>query len=97
MSTRHTDVRSLFCIHCVRTGAVSRATAAICIGLFERRQESGYYDFLSLEEWQTAPWLPQAAALVGGSARSPKLKVPKLIGDVGDGGGWTEGKLGTEL
>lgn len=51
-STRHTGVRSLFNLHFVRTGIVSKDLARVYNDLFERRQEGDYVDFVYFREDQ---------------------------------------------
>ena len=63
-SSKHTGVRSLFNRHFVRTGKVAKEKARIFNDLFERRQEGDYMDFVSFEESQVRPWVPEAEAFV---------------------------------
>jgi uncharacterized protein (UPF0332 family) len=63
-STKHTGLRSLFNRHFVKTNKVSKDKARIFNDLFERRQEGDYVDFVSFEESQVLPWLPEAEAFV---------------------------------
>ena len=63
-SAKHTGLRSLFNRHFVKTNKVSKDKARIFNDLFERRQEGDYVDFVSFEESQVLPWLPEAEAFV---------------------------------
>ena len=63
-STRHTGVRSLFNLHFVRTGIVSKDLARVYNDLFERRQEGDYVDFVLFREEQVQPWLSQGQRFV---------------------------------
>ena len=63
-STKHTGLRSLFNRHFVKTNKVPKDKARIFNDLFERRQEGDYVDFVSFEESQVLPWLPEAEAFV---------------------------------
>ncbi len=63
-SSKHTGLRSLFNRHFVKTNKVSKEKARIFNDLFERRQEGDYVDFVSFEESQVLPWLPEAEAFV---------------------------------
>ncbi len=63
-STRHTGVRSLFNLHFVRTGIVSKDLARVYNDLFERRQEGDYVDFVYFREDQVQPWLAQGQRFV---------------------------------
>jgi len=57
-------LRSLFNRHFVKTNKVPKDKARIFNDLFERRQEGDYVDFVSFEESQVLPWLPEAEAFV---------------------------------
>jgi uncharacterized protein (UPF0332 family) len=63
-STKHAGLRSLFNRHFVKTNKVPKDKARIFNDLFERRQEGDYVDFVSFEESQVLPWLPEAEAFV---------------------------------
>jgi uncharacterized protein (UPF0332 family) len=63
-STKHTGLRSLFNRHFVKTNKVPKDRARIFNDLFERRQEGDYVDFVSFEESQVLPWLPEAETFV---------------------------------
>jgi uncharacterized protein (UPF0332 family) len=63
-STKHTELRSLFNRHFVKTNKVPKDKARIFNDLFERRQEGDYVDFVSFEESQVLLWLPEAEAFV---------------------------------
>jgi uncharacterized protein (UPF0332 family) len=63
-SSKHTGIRSLFNQHFVKTSKVPKEKARIFNDLFERRQEGDYMDFVSFEESQVRPWIPQAEAFV---------------------------------
>ncbi len=63
-STKHTGLRSLFNRHYVKTNKVPKDKARFFNDLFERRQEGDYVDFVSFEESQVLPWLPEAEAFV---------------------------------
>jgi len=63
-SSKHTGLRSLFNRHFVKTNKVPKEKARIFNDLFERRQEGDYMDFVSFEESQVLPWLPEAEAFV---------------------------------
>lgn len=47
-----------------KTNNVPKEKARIFNDLFERRQEGDYVDFVSFEESQVLPWLPEAEAFV---------------------------------
>jgi len=63
-SSKHTGLRSLFNRHFVKTNKVPKEKARIFNDLFERRQEGDYVDFVSFEEYQVLPWLPEAEVFV---------------------------------
>jgi len=63
-SSKHTGLRSLFNRHFVKTNKLPKDKARIFNDLFERRQEGDYMDFVSFEESQVLPWLPEAEAFV---------------------------------
>ena len=63
-SSKHTGVRSLFNRHFVKTGKVPKEMARILNDLFERRQKVDYMDFVSFEESQVRPWIPEAETFV---------------------------------
>ena len=63
-SYKHAGVRSLFNQYFVKTNKVSKEKARIFNDLFERRQEGDYMDFVSFEESQILPWIPEAKAFV---------------------------------
>lgn len=63
-STKHAGLRSLFNRHFVKTNKVSKDKARFFNDLFERRQEGDYVDFVSFEESQVLPWLPEAEEFV---------------------------------
>ncbi len=63
-SAKHTGLRSLFNRHFVKTNKVPKDKARIFNDLFERRQEGDYVDFVSFEESQVLPWIPEAEAFV---------------------------------
>lgn len=63
-SARHTGVRSLFNLHFVRTGKVSKEAAQVFNDLFERRQESDYADFVRFQETKVRAWMAQAEGFV---------------------------------
>jgi len=63
-SAKHTGLRSLFNRHFVKTNKVPKDKARVFNDLFERRQEGDYADFVSFEESQVLPWLPEAEAFV---------------------------------
>lgn len=63
-STKHAGLRSLFNRHFVKTNKVPKDNARVFNDLFERRQEGDYVDFVSFEESQVLPWLPEAEAFV---------------------------------
>jgi len=63
-SSKHAGVRSLFNQYFVKTSKVSKEKARIFNDLFERRQEGDYVDFVSFEEAQVRPWIPEAKAFV---------------------------------
>lgn len=56
-SSKHTGIRSLFNMHFVKSGTVSRELATVYNDLFERRQESDYGDFFTFEESDVLPWI----------------------------------------
>jgi uncharacterized protein (UPF0332 family) len=63
-SSKHIGLRSLFNRHFVKTNKVTKEKARIFNDLFERRQEGDYVDFVSFEESQVQPWIPEAEAFV---------------------------------
>jgi uncharacterized protein (UPF0332 family) len=63
-SSKHTGLRSLFNRHFVKTNKVPKEKARIFNDLFERRQEGDYVDFVSFEESQVLPWIPEAETFV---------------------------------
>ncbi len=63
-STKHTGIRSLFNLHFVKTGEVSRELGAIYNDLFENRHKGDYMDFVHFEENQVRPWITQAEIFV---------------------------------
>ena len=63
-STKHIGLRSLFNRYFVKTNKVPKDKARIFNDLFERRQEGDYVDFVSFEESQVLPWLPEAETFV---------------------------------
>lgn len=63
-SSKHAGIRSLFNQHFVKTGKVAKEKAQVFNDLFERRQEGDYMDFVSFEESQVKPWIPEAEAFV---------------------------------
>ena len=63
-SSKHTGLRSLFNRHFVKTNKVTKEKARIFNDLFERRQEGDYLDFVSFEESQVQPWIPESEAFV---------------------------------
>ncbi len=58
-SGKHTGVRSLFNLHYVKTGKVSRELAQIYNDLFEKRQEGDYIDFVRFDEKQVRPLISE--------------------------------------
>lgn len=74
-SSKHTGVRSLFNLHYVKTGKVSKNLARIYNDLFERRQESDYMDFINFQESQVRPWISQAEAFVESITQIAKKKL----------------------
>lgn len=58
-SSKHTGVRSLFNLHYVKTGKVSRELAQIYNDLFEKRQEGDYIDFVRFDEKQVKPLISE--------------------------------------
>jgi len=73
-SSKHTGVRSLFNRHFVKTGKVTKEKARIFNDLFERRQEGDYMDFVSFEESQVRPWVPEAEAFVDSIAALTEMR-----------------------
>lgn len=63
-SSKHSGVRSLFNLHFVKTQKVPKQHATTYNDLFERRQESGYVDFVSFESSQILPLLAKAESFV---------------------------------
>ena len=63
-SSKHAGIRSLFNRYYVKTEIVAKEMAQIYNDLFERRQESDYFDFVSFEESQVAPWISKAEAFI---------------------------------
>lgn len=58
-SPKHTGVRSLFNIHFVKIGIISKDLARLYNDLFEQRQEADYADFVYFDQEQTQPLLEQ--------------------------------------
>ena len=63
-SVKHTGVRSLVNQQLVVSGRVSKAFGRLYNDLFELRQESDYEDFISQNEEDIAPLLPQVEQFV---------------------------------
>ncbi len=63
-SSKHTGIRSIFNLHFVKTGVVSKETALIYNFLFERRQEGDYEEFVVFNESDVKPWLLEAEYFV---------------------------------
>ncbi len=63
-ASKHTGVRSLFNLHYVKAGKVSRELAALYNDLFEKRQEGDYVDFVRYDEEEVAPLMAGAAIFV---------------------------------
>jgi uncharacterized protein (UPF0332 family) len=57
-SSKHTGVRSLFNLHYVKTGKVTKELAQMYNDLFEKRQEGDYIDFVRFDEEQVKPLIP---------------------------------------
>jgi len=79
-SSKHTGVRSLFNLHFVKPGAVSRELGSLYNDLFENRQKGDYMDFVSFDGDQVRPWIAQTevfvaeiAALVAADASSAEV------------------------
>ena len=60
-SSKHTGIRSLFNLHYVKTGKVSKEIAQTYNDLFEKRQEGDYMDFVRFDEKQVSPLIPETA------------------------------------
>lgn len=65
-SSKHSGVRSLFNLHFVKTGEISKDMARIFNDLFERRQEGDYDDFVIFDAADVQNWLRQAESFVKG-------------------------------
>jgi uncharacterized protein (UPF0332 family) len=63
-SSKHSGVRSLFNMHFVKTGKVSKEMARIYNDLFERRQEGDYDDFVVFEAADVQIWIAEAETFV---------------------------------
>lgn len=63
-STKHTGLRSLFNLHFVKTGEVSRELGAIYNDLFENRKKADYMDFVRFQEDEVRPWIAEAELFV---------------------------------
>ncbi len=63
-ASKHSGVRSLFNLHFVKPGAVSRKLGAVYNDLFENRQKADYMDFVRFEADQVEPWIAQAELFV---------------------------------
>ena len=63
-SSKHSGVRSLFNLHFVKRGTVSRELGALYNDLFENRQKGDYMDFVSFDGGQVRPWISQAEVFV---------------------------------
>jgi uncharacterized protein (UPF0332 family) len=63
-SSKHTGIRSLFNLHFVKPGTVSRELGALYNDLFENRQKSDYMDFVRFDSDQVRPWIAQVEDFV---------------------------------
>jgi uncharacterized protein (UPF0332 family) len=63
-ASKHSGVRSLFNVHFVKTGMLSKEVGAIYNDLFDRRQESDYGPFFIFEEVDVKPWLDEVVSFV---------------------------------
>ncbi|MBD3420534.1 MAG: HEPN domain-containing protein [Chitinivibrionales bacterium] len=63
-SSKDTGIRSLFNVHFVKSGLISKNLAAIYSDLFERRQESDYGDFFTFEKADVVPWIEDTKRFV---------------------------------
>ena len=81
MSRLYYACYSLFNLHFVKPGAVSRELGSLYNDLFENRQKGDYMDFVSFDGDQVRPWIAQTevfvaeiAALV--AADAPSAEAP---------------------
>lgn len=63
-STKHSGIRSLFNLHFVKTGLISKRLGETYNDLFEYRQEGDYADLARFQEDQVRPWLAKAEEFV---------------------------------
>lgn len=63
-ATKHSGVRSLFGQHFVKTGLISKESAALYNDLFEYRQQGDYKDFFCVDPQLLTPWLDQAQRFI---------------------------------
>lgn len=56
-ASKHSQVRSLFSQHFVKTGLMSKDQAQLFNTLYDLRQESDYQDFFSADPQRVMPWL----------------------------------------
>jgi len=63
-SSKHSGVRSLFNIHFVKTGSLSKEIAGTYNDLFERRQEGDYDDYVVFNPADVQAWIVEAESFV---------------------------------
>lgn len=63
-AAKHSGVRSLFGQHFVKTGLISKESAALYNDLFEYRQQGDYKDFFCVDSQLLTPWLDQAQRFI---------------------------------
>ncbi len=63
-SSKHSDVRSLFIRHFVKTDRFPKELGALYNELFERRQQGDYEDFYEADPDEARSWLEQAECFV---------------------------------
>ena len=56
-ASKHSQARSLFSQHFVKTGLMSKDQAQLFNTLYDLRQESDYQDFFSADPQHVIPWL----------------------------------------
>jgi uncharacterized protein (UPF0332 family) len=63
-SSKHAGVLSLFNLHFVKTGKITRDIAEIYNDLFDDRQESDYTDFVTFTEDQVLPQIERVSGFL---------------------------------
>ena len=63
-ASKHSQARSLFSQHFVKTGLMSKDQAQLFNTLYDLRQESDYQDFFSADPQHVIPWLDDVSEFV---------------------------------